>query len=280
MKVVLIEPRGFCRGVRQALQLLDNTLQKSSPVYVLNEIVHNKTIIDVYQKKGVIFAQSIQEAPAGSHIVFSAHGVAPEIVRQAKERRLKIIDATCPLVKKVHQEAAAFTQKNIPIIYIGHKKHEEVRGVYGEAPHNITIVENLKDVSRLPRARAQYAVLTQTTLNIRDTQEIIAELKKHFQIIEPRQKDICYATAARQEAVQKAAPQVEAVIIIGSRNSSNSIRLKEIAEAAGARAYLADSCQELPPEIKKYQSIGLTSGASAPEYLVQECLTYLHSLSK
>ena len=271
-----MEPRGFCRGVRQALELLDTALaDTSTPLYVLNEIVHNKTIIETYQKKGARFIQDIQDAPQGSRIVFSAHGVSPDIRRAADKRGLKIIDATCPLVQKVHNEAAEFTKQNIPIIYIGHKNHEEVRGVYGEAPQNITIVENTDDIRHIPRGHPQYAVLTQTTLNIADTQKIIAELKKIFTLAEPPQKDICYATTARQEAVQKAAPQVEAVIIIGSQNSSNSIRLKEIAETAGARAYLVDSYQELPEKIKKYQSVGITSGASAPEFLVQECVKYL-----
>ncbi|GBR76672.1 4-hydroxy-3-methylbut-2-enyl diphosphate reductase [Candidatus Termititenax persephonae] len=274
MPIVLIEPRGFCRGVRQALELLDRALQEN-PVYVLNEIVHNKTIIAAYQQKGACFVQNIQDAPPGSRIVFSAHGVPPETRREAIQRGLKIIDATCPLVQKVHAEAIEFTRRHIPIIYLGHKNHEEVRGVCGEAPQNITLIESIDDIQLIPRGRRQYAVLTQTTLNIEDTQKIIAALKKDFQIIEPKQKDICYATAARQEAVRKTAPQVEAVLIIGSQNSSNSIRLKEIAEAAGAKAYLADSYRDLPADIKKYKSIGITAGASAPEYLVQECLAYL-----
>ncbi|MDR1322985.1 MAG: 4-hydroxy-3-methylbut-2-enyl diphosphate reductase, partial [Candidatus Margulisbacteria bacterium] len=173
------------------------------------------------------------------------------------------------------REVLEFTKKNIPIIYIGHKKHEEVRGVYGEAPQNITIVESLADIPRIPREQQRYAVLTQTTLSVEDTQKIIAALKKSFSLIEPAQKDICYATSARQAAVRQTAPQVEAVIVIGSHNSSNSVRLKEAAEAAGAKAYLVDNCRELPPEIKQYKTVGLTSGASAPEYLVQECLAYL-----
>ncbi|MDR2428962.1 MAG: 4-hydroxy-3-methylbut-2-enyl diphosphate reductase, partial [Candidatus Margulisbacteria bacterium] len=180
MKVVLIEPRGFCRGVQRALAKLDDALKSGQRIYVLNEIVHNKTIIADYLQKGVIFVQNIQSAPPESRIVFSAHGVPPEIYRQARERRLQIIDAVCPLVKKVHQEVAEFTKRNIPIIYIGHRKHEEVRGVYGEAPQNITIVESLNDLPNIPRGHRQYAVLTQTTLNAEDTQKIIAELKKSF----------------------------------------------------------------------------------------------------
>ena len=276
MQVVLIEPRGFCHGVQKALALLDDAIKQYSPIYVLNEIVHNKTIIEDYQKKGVIFVPDIQSVPAGGTVVFSAHGVAPAVRQQAKKQDLKIIDATCPLVEKVHKEAIDFAKHDIHILYIGHKKHEEAVGVCGEAPENITIIESLEDIPLIPKNKKQYAVLTQTTLNIIETQKIFTELKKLFPaLIEPEQKDICYATTARQEAIQKTAAKVEAIIIIGSRNSSNSVRLKEVAEAAGCRAYLVDNYRELPPEIKQYKIVGLTSGASAPEYLVQECLEFL-----
>jgi len=276
MKVSLIEPRGFCNGVQNALNLLDDALAKNLKPYVLNEIVHNKTIIADYQKKGVIFVKDLAQAPPGSTVIFSAHGVAPDIRRTAAIRNLKIIDATCPLVKKVHKEAVRFARRGMHIIYIGNKRHEEAAGVYGEAPQNITITENVRDISLIPRDKKQYAILTQTTLNVPETEKLISELKKIFPgLIEPAKKDICYATTVRQEAVQKTAGMVEAIIIIGSGNSSNSVRLKETAEAAGAHAYLADSYRELPEEIKKYKSVGITSGASAPEYLVQECVKYL-----
>lgn len=280
MKVTLIEPRGFCNGVQNALEILDKAVASGQKIYVLNEIVHNKTIITDYQKKGVSFVPDIIAVPENGTVVFSAHGVSPAVRRQAAARQLKIIDATCPLVEKVHAEAIEFAKHNIHIIYIGHKKHEEAIGVYGETPENITIIENAKDLPLIPPDKKQYAVLTQTTLNVIETARLIVELKKTFpQLIEPDKKDICYATTVRQEAVQKAASTVEAIIIIGSGNSSNSVRLKEAAEAAGAKAYLVDNYRELPVEIKKYQSVGITSGASAPEYLVQECLQYLCSLT-
>lgn len=278
MQVVLIEPRGFCHGVQKALDILDAALQQHSPLYVLNEIVHNKTIISAYQAKGVRFVRDLREVPSGSPLVFSAHGVAPAVRQQALKQNLKIIDAACPLVEKVHKEAVELAAQGTHIIYIGHKNHEEAIGVCGEIPQNITVIENVADIKLIPADKKQYAVLTQTTLNVAETQKIIAELKKLFPgLIEPKQKDICYATTARQEAIQKTAAQVEAIIIIGSRNSSNSARLKEVAEAAGCRAYLVDNFRELPNEIKNHKKIGLTSGASAPEYLVKECLEFLEN---
>ncbi|MDR1997715.1 MAG: 4-hydroxy-3-methylbut-2-enyl diphosphate reductase [Candidatus Margulisbacteria bacterium] len=278
MKIELITPRGFCRGVQNALDLLDKALAQGLQPYVLNEIVHNKTIIAAYQQKGVIFVKDLQSVPPHSYIVFSAHGVSPGTRSQAAARKLKILDATCPLVKKVHQEAVAYTRQGTHIIYIGHQKHEEAAGVCGEAPQNITLIEKASDIALIPRGQKQYAVLTQTTLNVKETARLIAELKKIWpHLREPDKKDICHATTVRQEAVQKAAAQVEAIIIIGSQNSSNSARLQETAAAAGCRAYLVDNYRELPPEIKQYQRIGLTSGASAPEYLVQECLEFLQT---
>ncbi|MDR2431105.1 MAG: 4-hydroxy-3-methylbut-2-enyl diphosphate reductase [Candidatus Margulisbacteria bacterium] len=278
MQVFLSEPRGFCNGVQNALNLLDEALAKKLKLSVLNEIVHNKTIIKNYQDKGVVFVKDLKAVPNGGHIVFSAHGVAPDIRRQAAERNLQIIDATCPLVKKVHREALGFTKHGVYIIYIGHHKHEEAAGVYGEAPQNITIIENSADIPLIPRDKKQYAALTQTTLNITETAGLIAQIKKIFPgLIEPAQKDICYATAARQEAARNIAAKTEAVVIIGSRNSSNSARLKEVVEAQGRPAYLVDNYRELPAEIKQYSKVGLTAGASAPEYLVRECLAFLQN---
>lgn len=281
-EIIVASPRGFCAGVDRAISIVEKALEiYGAPLYVHHEIVHNRHVVDGLRSKGVIFVDTISEIPDNATVIFSAHGVAPAVVAAAKEKNLRILDATCPLVTKVHIEARRYAREGYHIILIGHKDHIEARGTYGEAPDKITIVETAEDIEKLHFAPGQkLAYLTQTTLSVRDTKGLIEQLKRKFPQIEgPNSSDICYATTNRQEAVSVMAPQTEVVFVIGSRNSSNSNRLKELAESEGSRAYLIDSAGDIVPEqlsgdVKK---IGITAGASAPEILVQQVTERLQS---
>lgn len=274
-EIIVAAPRGFCAGVDRAISIVEKALEVyGTPLYVHHEIVHNRHVVDGLRAKGVIFVDSIAEIPANQTVIFSAHGVSPAVVQSAKEKNLRILDATCPLVTKVHIEAKRYAREGYRIILIGHKDHIEARGTYGEAPEQITIVETLEDIEKLQfAAGVRMAYLTQTTLSVRDTRGLIEGLKQKFPQIEgPSSSDICYATTNRQEAVSAIAPQADVVFVIGSRNSSNSNRLKELAESEGSRAYLIDSAADISAEhfADKPERIGLTAGASAPEVLVRE----------
>lgn len=281
-KIFIAKPRGFCAGVERAIEIVELALLKfGKPVYVRHEIVHNEKVVSDLRKKGVIFVEDPEEVPEGNVIIFSAHGVSPLIIEKAKKRNLKIIDATCPLVTKVHLEAINFTNKGYRILLIGHKGHVEVEGTLGYAPENIEIIENLEDIKKLKFNKNQkYAVLTQTTLSVDDTREIIKALKQKIKNLEtPSAEDICYATQNRQDVVKKIAPFVDVFLVIGSKKSSNSNRLKEVAEKSGTKAFLINDEKEIPiKEIKKAKAVGVTSGASTPESIVKNVINKLKKL--
>ena len=279
MRILLANPRGFCAGVNMAIEALDETIRRfGTEIFVYHEIVHNKYVVDQFTKQGVKFVNTLQEVPTGSILLYSAHGVAPQIREIARERRLKTIDATCPLVTKVHIEAIKFAQEGYKIILIGHEGHDEVLGTMGEAPENIILVETPEDVDRLEvREGTRLAYLTQTTLSVEEAGRVIKRLRERFpNIATPPKEDICYATTNRQEAVSALAPQADVVIVLGSQNSSNSRRLAEIAASLKKPAYLIDGAHELKSEwFDGAQTVLVTAGASAPEVVVQECLDYL-----
>ncbi|MBS0617486.1 MAG: 4-hydroxy-3-methylbut-2-enyl diphosphate reductase [Spirochaetes bacterium] len=281
-ELIIAAPRGFCAGVDRAISIVERALEVyGTPLYVHHEIVHNRHVVDGLCAKGVIFVDSIAEIPANNTVIFSAHGVAPAVVAEAEQKNLRILDATCPLVTKVHIEARRYARDGYHIILLCHRNHIEARGTYGEAPDKITLVETLADIEKLEfAADAKLAYLTQTTLSVRDTRDLIERLKERFPQIEgPSSSDICYATTNRQEAVSKIAPQADIVFVIGSRNSSNSNRLKELAESEGARAYLIDSAADLHAEqfAPGTNRVGITAGASAPEILVEEVAARLRN---
>ena len=279
MKIILAAPRGFCAGVNMAIQSLDLTLQKfGPPVYVYHEIVHNQFVVNEFKGKGAVFVNEIDEIPDGSTVLFSAHGVAPEIRNAAKSKNLHAFDATCPLVTKVHLEAIKYAKEGYTILLIGHEGHDEVIGTMGEAPEAIILVEDEDAVQNLSIPdHAKLAYLTQTTLSVDDANRIIDQLRKRFPDIEsPPKEDICYATQNRQEAVRKLSQGVDAVIILGSQNSSNSQRLRELGAENGTPAYLADGPQDLDPRcFDKQQTILISAGASAPESVVQATIQWL-----
>ncbi|TWT60361.1 4-hydroxy-3-methylbut-2-enyl diphosphate reductase [Rubinisphaera italica] len=281
MKVILANPRGFCAGVNMAILCLEETVRMfGANVYVFHEIVHNKHVVDRFTKEGVTFVDRIEEVPENSILLFSAHGVSPEIRQLARKRNLQTIDATCPLVTKVHLEAIKYSKNGYNIILIGHEGHDEVIGTMGEAPESITLVETAEDVARLSFADdAKIAYLTQTTLSVQEASVVIAALKEKFpQIESPPKEDICYATTNRQEAVSKLTDEADLVLVLGSQNSSNSKRLQEIAEGMGRPSYLIDGAHEIKPEwfeSEEIKTVLITAGASAPEVVVQECLNYL-----
>jgi 4-hydroxy-3-methylbut-2-enyl diphosphate reductase len=279
MKVLLASPRGFCAGVNMAIESLELALRSlAPPIYVYHEIVHNKYVVDHFRARGVTFVNDLAEVPAGATLLFSAHGVSPEIRRAARERNLRAIDATCPLVTKVHLEAIKYARAGYTIFLIGHEGHDEVIGTMGEAPEAIILVETPDDVARLEVAdETRVAYLTQTTLSVDDANRIIARLKERFPAIaSPPKEDICYATQNRQEAVSKLAAEADAAIILGSQNSSNSQRLAELARERGIPAYLVDGPQELDPTwFSGIETVLVTAGASAPEEVVEACLDWL-----
>ncbi|MBI1860317.1 MAG: 4-hydroxy-3-methylbut-2-enyl diphosphate reductase [Deltaproteobacteria bacterium] len=278
MHVLLASPRGFCAGVRMAVEALDYSLGVvGSPIYVFHEIVHNRHIVERFQGRGAIFTNSIEEVPEGATLLFSAHGVSPQVRTAAFNRRLRTIDATCPLVTKVHLEAVRFATRGYDIVFIGHAGHDEVEGIRGEAPGRIRIVETVEDVEKLERISDKMVYLTQTTLSLDDAARIIKSLKERFPDIQgPAKDDICYATQNRQNAVRELALRVERVIVIGSQNSSNSIRLTEAAKEQGISAELIDGLDELNLEaLKGLKSVLVTAGASAPEDLVMAVINVL-----
>ncbi len=279
MKIILAAPRGFCAGVNMAVQSLELALKHfGPPIYVYHEIVHNQHVVQSFQGKGAVFVNTLEEIPSDSTVLFSAHGVSPEIRRVAKERRLNAIDATCPLVTKVHLEAIKFAKEHYTIVLIGHEGHDEVIGTMGEAPEAILLVEDTADVDELQfQADTKLAYLTQTTLSVDDANRIIQRLKERFPwIIGPAKEDICYATQNRQEAVKLLCQKADAVIVLGSQNSSNSQRLRELAEEFDRPAYLADGPQDLnEEELRAFETILITAGASAPELVVQETIQWL-----
>lgn len=279
MKVLLASPRGFCAGVNMAIESLDLAIRSfGPPVYVYHEIVHNKFVVETFRGKGAVFVDSLEDVPEGSNLLFSAHGVSPEIRRVAAKRRLNAIDATCPLVTKVHLEAIRYAREKYTIILIGHEGHDEVIGTMGEAPEAIVLVEHPDDVDRLefpPGTKLAY--LTQTTLSVDDANRIIRRLAERFPgIASPPKDDICYATQNRQEAVSILSSEADVVLVLGSQNSSNSQRLKELAVERGVRAYLIDSAADIGSDwFRGDETVVVTAGASAPEQVVQECLNFL-----
>ena len=272
-KLVRVGPRGFCAGVVRAVDIVELALDAySPPVYVHHEIVHNRYVVEQLRQRGAIFVESVQDVPVGAVLIFSAHGVPPTVRDEAHLRKLRVIDATCPLVTKVHLEALRFAREGRTIILIGHKDHQEIVGTSGEAPEQTVVVDSVEAVNRLEvQDPNRLAFLTQTTLSIYDTREIVARLRERFpNIIGPASDDICYATQNRQEAVEHVARDVQLILVVGSPNSSNSNRLVEVAERAGVRARLIDDASAIRAEwLEGVESVGLTSGASAPEVLVQ-----------
>lgn len=277
-KIILAVPRGFCAGVVRAVDIVELALDLyDEPVYVRKEIVHNSHVVKDLSNKGAIFVDRIEDVPEGSRTIFSAHGVAPEVWEKASARSLKVTDATCPLVTKVHQEAVRYAQKGYTIILVGHEGHDEVIGTLGEAPSQIELVTTVEDVKALDvEDPNKLAYITQTTLSLQDTQEILGALREKFPAIEgPPSEDICYATQNRQEAVLELARQSDLVLVVGARNSSNSIRMVEEAEREGTLAYLINDLESIREEwLVDVQVLGLTSGASAPERLVQKISTF------
>ncbi|MBM4096011.1 MAG: 4-hydroxy-3-methylbut-2-enyl diphosphate reductase [Planctomycetes bacterium] len=282
MKIILANPRGFCAGVNMAIESLERALQLfGTPLYVYHEIVHNRPVVERFSAKGVEFVDSIDEVPRGATVLYSAHGVSPAIRNAAQERSLRAIDATCPLVTKVHVEAIKFAREGYHIILIGHEGHDEVLGTMGEAPEAMTLVQDAADVARLeipPGTKLAY--LTQTTLSVDEASEIIGALRARFpDIAGPKKEDICYATQNRQEAVKTLVGEADSVIVLGSRNSSNSNRLAELACAKGKPARLIDTAAELDPAwFQGHETVLVTAGASAPEDVVEACIERLKSL--
>ena len=279
MKILLASPRGFCAGVNMAIDTLETAIRLyGTPIYVFHEIVHNKHVVDRFVKQGVVFVNAVEEVPEGAVLLYSAHGVAPEVRRVSAERQLRAIDATCPLVTKVHLEAIKYAKLGYRIMLIGHEGHDEVIGTIGQAPEAFTLVETAEEVDALPfGADDKLAYLTQTTLSVDDASRIIVRLRERFpQIVGPPKDDICYATQNRQEAVRILAEGADVVIVLGSQNSSNSQRLAELARERGIRAHLIDGANEIDPAwFRGQETVVITAGASAPESVVQDCITWL-----
>ena len=279
-RVLLAEPRGYCAGVDRAVETVERALDKhGAPVYVRKEIVHNRHVVDTLTERGAVFVGETDEVPEGAIVVFSAHGVSPEVHRTAAERSLKTIDATCPLVTKVHQEAKRFARDDYDILLIGHEGHEEVEGTSGEAPEHIQIVDGPDSVDNVTvRDESKVIWLSQTTLSVDETMETVRRLREKFpEMADPPSDDICYATQNRQVAVKAMAPQCDLVIVVGSKNSSNSVRLVEVAVQNGAKdGHLVDYAREIDDSwLDGVSTVGVTSGASVPEVLVRGVLDYL-----
>ena len=273
MRVVLAQPRGFCAGVERAIEIVERALKKyGPPIYVRHEIVHNRHVVEDLRTRGAVFVDELDEVPPGARTIFSAHGVAKRIEALAAERDLPVIDATCPLVAKVHNEGRRYAAQGREIVLVGHAGHPEVEGTIGQMPGKVHLVQTVEDVGRLEVADPEkLAYITQTTLSVDDTRGIIAALKARFpSIVGPDVRDICYATQNRQQAVRELAKQVDLILVVGSRNSSNSNRLREIGQETGRPAYLIDDADALRPDwFAGVSSVGVTAGASAPETLVQ-----------
>ena len=279
MKIILASPRGFCAGVNMAIECLNMALDMfDPPVYVYHEIVHNRYVVEDFRQRGAVFVESIDQVPEGAHLLYSAHGISPEIRLLAKQRNLKTIDATCPLVTKVHLEAIRYAQKKYTVVLIGHKGHDEVIGTMGEAPEAIVLVQTPEDVDKLTVADPEkVAYVTQTTLSVDDAGRIIARLRERFPgIANPPKGDICYATQNRQEAVSLLSPEADVVLVLGSQNSSNSQRLAELAIDAGISAHLIDGPEDIRDEwFTGDETVLVTAGASAPEVVVEQVLDAL-----
>lgn len=279
MKILLASPRGFCAGVNMAIETLETAIRLyGTPIYVFHEIVHNKHVVDRFVREGAVFVDRVEDVPEGAVLLFSAHGVAPEVRRVATQRRLNAIDATCPLVTKVHLEAIKYAKQGYRIMLIGHEGHDEVIGTIGQAPDAFTLVETAEQVETLPfGAGDKLAYLTQTTLSVDDASRIINRLKARFpQIIGPPKDDICYATQNRQEAVRLLSAGADIVLVLGSQNSSNSQRLAELAREGGISAHLIDGADEIDPSwFSGDETVLITAGASAPESVVQDCVRWL-----
>ena len=281
-EVLLAEPRGFCAGVDRAIDIVEHALTKfGRPIYVRHEIVHNTYVVDDLKKKGAIFIEELSDVPPGSTLIFSAHGVSRAIQDEAVERGFRIFDATCPLVSKVHVELAKLHKEGYEFIMIGHKGHPEVEGTMGQLDSGIHLVEDVEDVAKVQPAQTNLlAVVTQTTLSVDDAAEIVAAVRARFpQVREPKQQDICYATQNRQDAVKLMSPMVDVVIVVGSPTSSNSNRLRELADRLGTPAYMVDSAADLDPAwFEGTLKVGLTAGASAPDVLVQDVIQRLRAM--
>ena len=282
VSIILAQPRGFCAGVDRAITIVERALEQfGAPIYVRHEIVHNKYVVDDLRNKGAVFIEELHEAPDGSTVIFSAHGVSLAVRAEAQRRNLHIFDATCPLVTKVHVEVKRMREQGYEIIMIGHKGHPEVEGTMGQVKDGIYLVDTESDVANLQVQTPDHlAYVTQTTLSVDDTKGIINALKQRFpKITEPKKADICYATQNRQDAVKVLAPQVDVVIVVGSPNSSNSNRLRELAEKMGVSAYMVDNADDVQAEwFTHVQKIGVTAGASAPEVLVESVLNRIKEL--
>ena len=282
MPIILANPRGFCAGVERAIAIVERALEQfGAPIYVRHEVVHNKFVVEGLRARGAIFIEALSEVPEGATLVFSAHGVPKAVREEAAARGLQVFDATCPLVTKVHVEVSRMRVDQREIIMIGHKGHPEVEGTMGQSPDGMHLVETVDDVAKLQvRDPGQLAYVTQTTLSVDDAAVIVAALRERFpEIVGPKKDDICYATQNRQDAVRTLAQKCDLVLVVGSVTSSNSNRLREVAELLGRKAYLIDRAENIDPAwLEGAQSIGVTAGASAPEVLVEEVIAHLQAL--
>jgi 4-hydroxy-3-methylbut-2-enyl diphosphate reductase len=282
MEVLLAQPRGFCAGVERAIEIVERALaQFGAPIYVRHEIVHNKSVVESLRAKGAVFVEELDEVPAGNTVIFSAHGVSQQVRAEAERRGLKVFDATCPLVTKVHMEVAKMLKAGFEIVMIGHRGHPEAEGTMGQAERGMHLVETVEDVAALRVSSPdKLAYVTQTTLSVDDATAIVAALRVRFPAIRgPKKDDICYATQNRQDAVKIMAPQCDVVIVVGSPNSSNSNRLREVAQSRGTEAYMVDNASQLQASwIEGKKRVGVTAGASAPEVLVTEVIARLQKL--
>jgi len=280
-EIVLAGPRGFCAGVERAIEVVERALDVvGGPIYVRREIVHNRHVVEALREKGAIFVEELDEVPAGATVIFSAHGISPAVRDDARARGLRVIDATCPLVTKVHVEAQRYAREGYTIVLVGHEDHDEVIGTTGEAPERIMVIESVEEAERLEGENPEkVAYLTQTTLSVDDTRAIIEVLRRRFPaIVGPSKDDICYATQNRQAAVKKLAAGVDLVLVLGAANSSNANRLREVAAALGTRAHLINDVRDIKSEwLEGVARVGVTAGASTPEFLVREVVAYLSS---
>ena len=281
-EVVLAKPRGFCAGVDRAIEIVEKALELfDKPVYVRKEIVHNRHVVNALQAKGAVFVDEVDEVPDGATLIFSAHGVAPSVWHDAEVKDLRVIDATCPLVTKVHLEVLRYAKRDYTIVLIGHEDHDEVIGTRGEAPDHIQVISCVEDIETLNVPDPSKVVcLTQTTLSMDDTADVIDGLRRAYpQMVTPSKDDICYATQNRQQAVKAMTEMVDLVLVLGASNSSNSNRLREVAEVAGVRAYLINQVSDITPDmVANARRVGITAGASTPEFLVQEAIDYCRQL--
>lgn len=278
-QLFLSKPYGFCFGVKNALKIVERALAQfpGNKIWVINEIVHNKSIVEDLETKGVRFTQDPQKIPDGAIVIFSAHGVTPQLRKTLQNRPVTILDATCPLVQKVHDEVLRYSANGYHIIYIGSKKHDEARGVIAEKPENISVVETAADIPHIKKGFDKYIVLTQTTLNMFDVEILIEKIRQDIPQVElPAKKDLCLTTTTRQQAVKKNAERCQVFLVVGSKNSSNSKKLRDIAEQAGSKSYLIDSAKEIEPQwLTGSPDVCLTSGASAPDSLIDEVIALL-----